>query len=104
MCSSDLRIVDFSLVPRIVGPPLTRTEVSIAKATLSAISDRIAEDSRIRELRDQSDDGYGAIRKNYLERRQAEIDALKGRSKSVTETAPPTPTPPAPLTPIETRP
>ena len=95
------RIVDFSLVPRIVGPPLTRTEVSIGKATLSAIGDRIAEDSRIRELRDQSDDGYGAIRKNYLERRQAEIDALKGRHEAIGD-APPPPTAPASV--IEDRP
>ena len=95
------RIVDFSLVPRIVGPPLTRTEVSIAKATLSAIGDRIADDARIRELRDQSDDGYGAIRKNYLERRQAEIDALRGRHQAIGD-APPPPT--APATVIEARP
>ena len=71
------RVVDFSLVPRIVGPPLTRTEVSITKATLSAISDRITDDARITALRDHTDDGYGAIRKFYLERRQGEIDALR---------------------------
>ena len=84
------RIVDFSIVPRVVGSPLTRTEVSIGKATLSAISDRIADDARIRQLRDHSDDGYGAIRKNYLERRQAEIDALKGRPKVVVAEPAPT--------------
>ena len=89
------RIVDFSLVPRIVGRPLTRTEVSIAKATLSAITDRIERDGQIRELRDHSDDGYGAIRKDYLERRQAEIDALRGRSAKVaTDPVPPETAPP----------
>ena len=75
------RVVDFSLVPRVVGPPLTRTEVSITKATLSAIGDRIDDDARIRELRDHTEDGYGSIRKFYLDRRQREIDALRGRSK-----------------------
>lgn len=72
------RIVDFSIVPRVVGPPLSNTEVSIGKGVLGALGDRIADDARIRRLRDQSDDGYGEIRKNYLERRQAEIDELKG--------------------------
>lgn len=77
------RIVDFSIVPRVVGPPLSNTEVSIAKGALGALGDRIADDARIRRLRDQSDDGYGEIRKNYLERRQSEIDQLKGRSAPV---------------------
>ena len=81
------RVVDFSLVPRVVGPPLTRTEVSIGKATLSAISDRIADDARIRKLRDHTDDGYGSIRKDYLDRRQHEIDALRGKTKPATAVA-----------------
>ena len=81
------RVVDFSLVPRVVGPPLTRTEVSIGKATLSAISDRIADDARIRKLRDHTDDGYGSIRKDYLDRRQREIDALRGKTKPATAVA-----------------
>ena len=95
------RIVDFSIVPRVVGRPLTDPAFSVGKATLSAITDRIADDARIRELRDQSDDGYGAIRKNYLERRQAEIDALRGRHQAIGD-APPPPT--APATVIEARP
>jgi phospholipid-binding lipoprotein MlaA len=72
------RIVDFSIVPRVVGKPLTDPAFSVGKATLGAITDRIARDGQIRTLRDRSDDGYGAIRKDYLERRQAEIDALRG--------------------------
>jgi len=74
------RIVDFSIVPRMVGPPLSNTEVSITKGVLGALGDRIADDARIRRLRDQTDDGYGEIRRNYLERRQAEIDQLRGRT------------------------
>ena len=95
------RVVDFSLVPRIVGSPLTKPEVSISKATLSAIGDRIADDKRIRELRDQSDDGYGAIRKNYLERRQTEIDALRGRSNPTTDATPQAAPPPQPANDID---
>ena len=84
------RIVDFSIVPRVVGPPLSSPAFSVGKATLGAITDRIARDGQIRELRDRSDDGYGAIRKDYLERRQAEIDALKGRpAKAAADPAPP---------------
>ena len=82
------RIVDFSIVPRVVGRPLTDPAFSVGKATLSAITDRIERDGQIRQLRDRSDDGYGAIRKDYLERRQAEIDALKGLPRVVTEPAP----------------
>lgn len=95
------RIVDFSIVPRVVGRPLTDPAFSVGKATLSAITDRIERDGQIRELRDHSDDGYGAIRKDYLERREAEIDALRGRSAKVaTDPAPPETAPP----PTETAP
>ncbi len=87
------RIVDFSIVPRVVGPPLSSTEVSVGKGVLGALGDRIADDARIRRLRDQSDDGYGEIRKNYLERRQAEIDQLKGRSAPVPPVTEPLPEP-----------
>ena len=86
------RVVDFSIVPRVVGRPLTSPAFSIGKATLGAITDRIDRDSQIRELRDDSDDGYAAIRKDYLERRQAEVDALRGRSKVEPATTPPAPT------------
>ena len=83
------RIVDFSIVPRVVGKPLNSPAFSVSKAALGAITDRIARDGQIRELRDRSDDGYGAIRKDYLERRQAEIDALKGRpAKTAADAAP----------------
>ena len=101
------RVVDFSIVPRVVGPPLTNPEVSIGKATLGAIGDRIADDARIRRLRDQSDDGYGEIRKNFLERRQAEIDALRGRPAKVVDAVVPLPVAPEPpilLAPAETPP
>ena len=81
------RVVDFSIVPRIVGSPLARTEVSIGKATLTAVGDRIDDDARITALRDHTEDGYGAIRKFYLERRQGEIDALRGKSKPVAAAA-----------------
>ena len=89
------RIVDFSIVPRVVGKPLNSPAFSVGKATLGAITDRIARDGQIRELRDRSDDGYGAIRKDYLERRQAEIDALRGLPKATSEPAP-APLEPAP--------
>jgi phospholipid-binding lipoprotein MlaA len=87
------RIVDFSILPRLVGKPLTSPAFSIGKATLGALTDRIERDVQIRALRDRSDDGYGAIRKDYLERRQAEIDALRGRSKPASEPAPLEPIP-----------
>ena len=70
------------------GRPLTDPAFSVGKATLGAITDRIARDGQIREMRDHSDDGYGAIRRDYLERRQAEIDALIGLPRVVTEPAP----------------
>ena len=89
------RIVDFSIVPRVVGKPLNSPAFSVGKATLGAITDRIARDGQIRILRDRSDDGYGAIRKDYLERRQAEIDALRGLPKATSEPAP-APLEPAP--------
>lgn len=82
------RVVDFAIVPGVVGKPLTDPEVSIPKGVLGALGDRIAEDARITKLRDNTDDGYGEIRRNYLERRQGEIDALKGRTAPVAPVAP----------------
>jgi phospholipid-binding lipoprotein MlaA len=75
------RVADFSIIPRALGSPLTDTKYSLPKATLTAISDRIDDDARITALRDHTADGYGSIRKFYLDRRQAEIDALRGKTK-----------------------
>lgn len=98
------RIVDFSILPRVVGPPLSNPEVSITKGVLGAIGDRIADDARIRRLRDQSDDGYGEIRRHYLERRQAEIDQLKGRPGKAVDGEPTSQPAPLPAAGTQTQP
>ena len=89
------RVVDFSLVPRVVGPPLSDSKVSLGKATLTAIGDRIDDDARIKALRDHTADGYGSIRKFYLDRRQAEIDALRHKTHPAPDVAVEVTAPPA---------
>lgn len=75
------RLIDISIVPRLVGSPFSKPAYTISKSTINALNYRVANDDRITELRDRSDDGYGAIRRDYLKRRQEEIDGLRGRTK-----------------------
>ncbi|MBD3729673.1 MAG: VacJ family lipoprotein [Sphingomonadales bacterium] len=73
------RVVDLSLVPFAVGKPLTSPVYSLSKGTLSALTERVANDDQITELRDEGSNGYIAMREFYLQKRQAEIDYLKGK-------------------------
>ena len=72
--------IDGLLYPVAIGKPFTQLEYTIPGGTLSALDYRIENDEKIRALNEDSADPYTATREQYLARRQAEIDALKGRA------------------------
>jgi len=71
-------VVDQVAVP--IGPirPLRGSSYTIPIGVLSALDYRIEFDEDLEKAR-ASDDPYAAVRAFYLTRRQAEIDALRGR-------------------------
>lgn len=82
------RFADLALLPFAVGKPFTNPTVSLAKATLSSLDDRVELDPEIRRVH-ASEDPYKAMRDAYLARRKAEIDVLKGLRTSVDDPSPP---------------
>lgn len=71
--------IDGLLLPTVVGAPFNDPYFTLPAATLSALQGRIQIDEQLNALRNQSGDPYMAARDFYLKRRQAEIDALKGK-------------------------
>lgn len=70
--------VDQAFSPIAMVKPFNRIEFVLPLATLSAIDSRAEFDEELEALR-ATRDPYAATRKFYLDRRQAEIDALRGR-------------------------
>lgn len=83
------RIMDLMLLPVAVGKPFNNPFYAFPAGVLSSLDDRAEFDDELTRLRTQSNDPYAALRAYYLNRRQAEIDALKGRP-----TTPPVASPP----------
>ena len=95
--------LDMLLLPTALGR-YSRPKFVIPAAILGELDHRIEFDDELSKIR-ATGDPYVAARTYYLQKRQAEIDALRGRGDStnrVTVPAPassgptPTPTPPAP--------
>lgn len=72
------RIIDLSLVPTLVGRPFNDPTFALAKGALSSLDERAEFDADLKKLR-TSPDPYSAQRAYYLQRRQAEIDVLRGK-------------------------
>lgn len=72
------RIIDLSLVPTIVGKPFNDPTFALAKGALSSLDERAEFDADLKKLR-TAPDPYSAQRAYYLQRRQAEIDVLRGK-------------------------
>ena len=101
------RPFDLAILPTAVGKPFTNPAVSLGKGTFSALDERAHNDDSHRKLHEESADPYVAVREDYLARRRAEIDVLRGKRKSVDDPAPvkqgkPTPPPVAAPTPTPT--
>jgi phospholipid-binding lipoprotein MlaA len=72
--------IDGLFLPSVVGKPFNNIAFTLPAATLSALQGRIQIDEQLNALREQSRDPYIDARDFYLRRRQAEIDALRGRT------------------------
>lgn len=88
--------IDGLLYPIAIGRPFTQLEVTVPVGAVSALDYRIQHDGELRDFTEETNDPYVALRDHYLNRRQAEIDALRGRAAPSLPTAPSTETGPAP--------
>lgn len=73
--------VDRLVLPVGVGSPFTSLTYSVPAGVLGALDHRSEFDKTLKDLHDNSPDPYAATRAFYLNRRQAEIDLLRGRGK-----------------------
>lgn len=78
------RPFDLLILPTLVPDPFAEPTVALAKNTLSALDEREQNDERLARIRAAADP-YVVQREEYLARRQAEIDVLKGKRKSIYE-------------------
>ncbi|UVO52129.1 VacJ family lipoprotein [Sphingomonas sp. SUN019] len=76
--------IDRLFLPVAVGKPFTSTEFTAPAGALGALDHRAEFDETLKCLHDDSTDPYTSSRAFYLERRQAEIDHLKGRVRKTT--------------------
>lgn len=72
--------VDRLVLPVGVGSPFTSLAYSAPAGVLGALDHRSEFDQTLKDLHDNSPDPYAASRAFYLNRRQAEIDQLRGRA------------------------
>lgn len=94
--------VDQVMVPISSVPPLNDRTTALAIGGASALSYRAQIDAELTSNR-ASADPYAARRKDYLDRRQAEIDAIRGGAKAAAAPAGPVGPvlpPPTPLEPV----
>lgn len=79
--------VDRLVLPLSVGTPFNKLYYSIPTGVLSMIDHRIEFDEQLNRIRNENSDPYTAAREYYLQRRQAEIDWLRGRHSTAGEPA-----------------
>jgi phospholipid-binding lipoprotein MlaA len=89
-------VLDASLMPTVVGKPLTEPYFSIPSFTVYSLEQRIEIDGKLQRIR-ESEDPYATARELYLRERQAEIDALRGIAPVPEPEAPAEPTPLPPV-------
>ena len=95
--------LDRFLLPLAVGAPFNRPNYTVPAAVLTALDHRAEFDEELQKLRDTADP-YAASRDDYLQRRQAEIDALRGARRRATSPTLPAAEPIATSNPLETAP
>ncbi len=76
------RVIDLSILP-LAGKPFNKPAFVLAKGTLSSLDDRAQQDETLKRIREESGDPYLATREYYLKTREAEIDVLRGKRKSI---------------------
>jgi phospholipid-binding lipoprotein MlaA len=82
--------IDLFILPFALGRKFNRPEYMIPIGVLGELDHRIEFDDQLREIR-ATQDPYVAARKYYLQKRQAEIDALRGRGNSTIKAREPGP-------------
>lgn len=75
--------IDLLVVPTAVGAPFDRVAYSVPTNVIKQLNERIENDAEIERLQEESADPYVETRTLYLEMRQREIDALKGKRHDV---------------------
>ncbi|WP_066553197.1 MlaA family lipoprotein [Croceicoccus bisphenolivorans] len=76
------RMVDFVVVPTLVGKPFNDPYIALPISTLTSLESRIDTDAEIDAIRSKCGDPYAATRDLYLIQRQVEIDRLRGRVRA----------------------
>ncbi len=76
------RGLDLLVLPSVVGKPFNQPAYSVTTTTVRSLDDRAESDERLLKLRDESADPYTAMRNDYMQTRQAEIDELRGKRTS----------------------
>ena len=66
-------------LPTIIGKPFTERALTVPIGILTALDNRIEFDEQIKAVRSGKADPYTAAREFYLNKRQTEIDILRGR-------------------------
>lgn len=74
--------LDLFLLPSFYGKVLQKREIFVPIAVLGALDNRLEIDDNLKAIR-ASQDPYLATRTYYLRKRQAEIDALRGRNPPI---------------------
>lgn len=74
--------VDRLVLPVAIGRPFNRAAYTIPTGIVGALNHRVEIDENLHQLREQAPDPYAALRRLYLQKRQAEIDSLRGRVTS----------------------
>lgn len=80
--------LDMLVLPTAIGKPFDRTAYAVPTTVVRALNDRIERDAEIERLQQISLDPYVETRTLYLEMRQREIDALRGRIPDVAAVPP----------------
>lgn len=70
--------IDRMVLPSVFGQPFNQPTYTIPASIVGSLDYRVEFDTQLRKMK-ETPDPYAASRKNYLESRQAEIDALHGR-------------------------
>ncbi|MEJ2408677.1 MAG: VacJ family lipoprotein [Novosphingobium sp.] len=76
------RPFDLLILPTIVPKPFSDPKVALGKGVLSALDEREQNDDKIARIHGAADP-YVVQREEYLARRRAEIEVLKGKRKSI---------------------
>lgn len=93
-------VVDRLVVPGFFGKPFNRLYYTVPTAVFSELDHRAAFDEQLEMLHNDPANPYAATRAFYLQRREAEIEALHRKHRPPARDSEPVPIPAAPNTPV----